>query len=159
VAVEDVSTPVGRKKYGRGARRSKRGANVIVPDMRERVMDEQIRRALTADRVIDITTIGRRSGQPRRVEIWFHNLDGRLYITGTPGKRDWYANLLAQPRFTFHLKESVTADLPARATPVTDPALRRRIMARILEKLGRPADDLEARVAGSPLVAVTLDRG
>src|SRR6476619_4847515 len=84
-------------------------------------MDEQIRTALETDRAIDITTIGRRSGQPRRIEMAFHNLDGQIYITGTPGKRDWYANLVANPDFTFHLKRSATADLPAHATPITDP--------------------------------------
>ena len=66
-------------------------------------MNDQIRDALAKDRVIDITTTGRVSGEPRRKEIWFHNLDGNLYITGTPGKRDWYANLVAHPEFTFHL--------------------------------------------------------
>jgi deazaflavin-dependent oxidoreductase (nitroreductase family) len=118
-------------------------------------MDESIRRALATDRTIDITTTGRASGQPRRVEIWFHTLDGQIYITGTPGPRDWYANLVANPAFTFHLKQSATADLPARATPVTDPAARRAIFARLLPTLGR-ADALDAWVAASPLVAVTL---
>src|SRR5204863_4014024 len=94
------------------------------------ITDERIRGALETDRAIDITTIGRRSGQPRRIEMAFHNLDGQVYITGTPGKRDWYANLVAHPNFTFHLKRSVTADLPARATPITDPAAKRAILAR-----------------------------
>jgi hypothetical protein len=88
--------------------------------------------------------------------MWFHNLDGRIYITGTPGKRDWYANLLADPAFTIHLKEGVTADLPARATPITDEADRRSIFVPILAKLGH-ARDLEAWVAGSPLVEVAFD--
>src|SRR4051812_46118429 len=83
--------------------------------------EEKGKQALANDRVIDITTIGSRSGQPRRKEMWFHNIDGRIYITGTPGKRDWYANMVANPSFTFHLKESATADLAARARPITDP--------------------------------------
>ncbi len=119
-------------------------------------MDERIQRALSADRVIDITTIGRKSGQPRRIETWFHNLDGRIYLTGTPGPRDWYANLVANPSFTFHLKESATADLPARARPIVEPGERRAVLARILAKLDRPGDQ-EAWVAGSPLVEVSFD--
>ena len=119
-------------------------------------MDEQAQQALAHDRVIDITTTGRSSGQPRRKEIWFHNLDGTIYITGTPGKRDWYANLVANPAFTFHLKQSATADLPARATPVTDPDARRRILSRILQNLGRN-DDLETWMRDSPLVSVSFD--
>ena len=119
-------------------------------------MDEQVRRALGRDRVIDITTTGRKSGRPRRIETWFHNLDGRLYLTGTPGPRDWYANLVANPAFTFHLKESATADLPARARPIIEPAERRAVLARILAYLGR-AGDLDAWVTGSPLVEVSFD--
>ncbi|MDP8924319.1 MAG: nitroreductase/quinone reductase family protein [Chloroflexota bacterium] len=119
-------------------------------------MDEQVRRALARDRVIDITTIGRKSGQPRRIETWFHNLDGRVYLTGTPGSRDWYANLIANPDFTFHLKESARADLPARARPIVEAGERRAVLARILANLGR-SGDLDAWVAGSPLVEVSFD--
>ena len=119
-------------------------------------MDEVIRQALARGRTIDITTIGRTSGQPRRIEMWYHHLDGQVYLTGTPGPRDWHANLLVHPTFTFHLKEDVRADLTARATPVTDPAARRAILGRILARLGQPGD-LAAWVAASPLVAVTFD--
>lgn len=78
-------------------------------------MDGAVRAALDNDLVIDITTIGRKSGEPRRKEIWFHKFGDVVYITGRPGRRDWYANLLAHPDFMFHLKESVKADIPARA--------------------------------------------
>ncbi len=118
-------------------------------------MNEQIRYALEHDRTIDITTIGRKTNQPHRIEIWFHNLDGRLYITGTPGQRSWYANLVAHPDFTLHLKGSTRVDLLARATPITDPLQRRTILAGILRKLGEQ-HDLDAWVAGSPLVEVQL---
>jgi len=70
-------------------------------------MDEQVRHALEHGRTIDITTIGRTSGEPRRIEIWFHIIDQHIYIIGTPGRRDWYANLRADPNFTFHLKEGI----------------------------------------------------
>jgi len=119
-------------------------------------MNEQVKQALERDRTIDITTIGRKTGLPRRIEIWFHNLEGCLYITGLPGSRDWYANLLANPTFTFHLKESVQADLPARATPIVNEAQRRDILARITGNLGGQRD-FEAWVQDSPLVEVKLD--
>jgi len=120
-------------------------------------VNDEVRQALLKDRVIDMTTIGRTSGQPRRKETWFHNIDGQVYLTGTPGKRDWYANMVANPAFTFHLKESVTADLAARAHPVTEPGERSRVFARILRNIGRDASELPAWEAGSPLVAVTFD--
>jgi deazaflavin-dependent oxidoreductase (nitroreductase family) len=119
-------------------------------------MDERVRGALGRDRVIDITTTGRTSGRPRRIEMWFHNLDGWIYLTGLPGPRDWFANLQAHPRFTFHLKESIAADLPARAMPIEDPGERRAILARILANIDR-AGELDAWVERSPLVAVSFE--
>jgi deazaflavin-dependent oxidoreductase (nitroreductase family) len=122
----------------------------------ETALDDRVRQALAEGRTIDITTVGRVSGAPRRIEIWFHNLDGRIYITGTPGKRDWYANLVANPAFQLHLKEGVVADLAARATPITDPAARRAVLTRILGRLNRSAD-IDAWLAESPLVEVAFD--
>jgi deazaflavin-dependent oxidoreductase (nitroreductase family) len=119
-------------------------------------MDEKVKQALARDRTIDITTIGRKTGLPHRLEIWFHNLDGRLYITGLPGHRDWYANLQANPEFTFQLKKSVQADLPARARPIVDKLERRAVLAKILKTLDRDGD-LEEWVARSPLVEVELE--
>jgi hypothetical protein len=118
-------------------------------------MEARIRRALETERTIDITTMGRASGRPRRIEMWFHNLDGRLYLTGTPGARDWYANLQEDPVFTFHLKGQVRADLPARATAIVEPGRRRAILTPLLDRLGRSAD-LEAWVRESPLVEVDI---
>jgi hypothetical protein len=116
-------------------------------------MDDDVRRALEQDRTIDITTRGRRTGQERRIETWFWNLDGRIYLSGAPGRRNWLANLRAKPEFTFHLKQSARADLPARAHPIDDPEERRRVMSRILEGLGRTGS-LDQWVARSPLVEV-----
>ncbi len=79
-------------------------------------------------------------------------------MTGTPGRRGWYANLLREPEFTFHLKGSAQVDLHARATAIVDVQLRRDILSLILEKLGAP-QDLETWVANSPLVEVALEEG
>jgi len=121
------------------------------------VIDEQIAQALARDRTIDITTIGRKSGQPRRIEIWFYRANGRIYLSGGPGRRAWYANLLANPDFTFHLKGRVRTDLPARARPVTDPGERRAVLTRILADM-QMSRDLEAWVSGSPLMEVEFKR-
>jgi hypothetical protein len=118
-------------------------------------MDDAVARALELDRTVDITTRGRKSGSLHRIEIWFHNLDGRLYITGLPGRRSWYANLKANPDFTFHLKESTTADLPARARPIEDAPERRSVLGRILPRLGRTGE-LDRWLAGAPLVEFEL---
>ena|ERR1035437_5582057 len=121
-------------------------------------MDEQVRRALSQSGVIDITTTGRRSGEPRRIEIVYHAIGGRIYISGQPRadrKRSWLANLGANPRFTFHLKGGVTADLPATARVITDETERRAILAYVARAWNRT--DLDTMVAHSPLVEVTFD--
>ena len=122
------------------------------------MLDPKVQEALEKDLVIDITTTGRKSGEPRRKEIWFHNVDGNLYIVGLvlPGARSWYANVLADPRMTFHLKGTAQADIPAHATPITDSDERRRVLTRICDNLGEP-DKLEGRVAESPLIKVDLE--
>lgn len=121
-------------------------------------MDNNIRNALENDEIIDITTIGCQSGQPRRIEIWFRYLNGRIYITGTPGKRDWYANLLQNPRFTFHLKESIQADLPALARPVTDLEERKEILSSPkMSWYHQQVNSVDELIDGSPLVEVVFD--
>ncbi len=122
-------------------------------------MDEGIQRALETDRTIDITTTGRNSGEPRRIEIWRYRYDGRTFLSGSPGTRDWYANLVANPEFMFHLKGSAQADLPAVARPITGEEERREVIAGILDDLGRGSGNLEEWVESSPLAEVEfLDR-
>jgi deazaflavin-dependent oxidoreductase (nitroreductase family) len=119
----------------------------------------------TQERTIDITTTGAKSGDPRRIEIWFHQIQGRWYIVGAPPRvRGWYRNLESNPRFTFHLKGSVKADLSATARPITDPKERREVFQQILDGLNDPSitlpvefPPLEDWVTFSPVVEVTFD--
>jgi deazaflavin-dependent oxidoreductase (nitroreductase family) len=123
-------------------------------------MDDSVRRAIERGLTCDITTIGRSSGRPRRIEIWYFVAEGRVYITGTPGRRDWYANIQADPRMTFHVKQGARADLPARAMPISDPAERRRIMGAVMRQnswFSAQAYNLDAWVAGSPLIEVAFE--
>jgi hypothetical protein len=115
-------------------------------------LPEPVRAALSRGHLIDITTTGRRSGGAHRVEVVFHSFDGRLFISGRPGRRDWYANLVSQPRFTFHLKGPIRLDLPAEARPITDPAERREVLTKVAAAWRTEAD----RLADSPLVEVTI---
>lgn len=125
-------------------------------------MDEALASALAAGGIVDITTIGRKSGAPRRIEIAFHQFDGEYFITGRPGfPRDWLANLIANPAFTLHLKRGVASDLPAVATPIDDAGERAEILYRILtESWGTAPNDARANldrwVRGAPLVRFQL---
>lgn len=118
--------------------------------------DEAIKTALQRGHTIDITTTGRESGQPRRLEIVFHNIDGRIYISGIPrpDRRSWLANLEANPSFTFHLKGKLSADLPATARVIDDETERRAVLPDIARNWRRT--DIEDMVRYSPLVEVTL---
>jgi deazaflavin-dependent oxidoreductase (nitroreductase family) len=120
-------------------------------------MDERIRRALSRGHTIDLTTTGRRTRLPRRIELVFHAIDGRVYISGMPGRpRSWLANIRANPRVTFHLKSAVKADLPATARELTDPAERRRIMEQVARNWGRT--DVDRMMVASPLIEVIPDQ-
>lgn len=119
------------------------------------VRDERVARALSRGHTIDITTTGRRSGRAHRIETVFHNIDGRIVLSGMPGRRDWYANLLADPHFTFHLKGAVKVDLPATARPILEPDERRELMARVAQNWGRT--DLDVMLVHSPLVEVSFE--
>ena len=123
-------------------------------------MNETIKTALQRRNLIDITTTGRRTGEPRRIEIVFHSFDDRTYISGMPSprKRAWLANFETDPHFTFHLKGNVgtpVADLPATARVITDEAERRDVFARIIESAWHQ-QDLETMVRSSPLIEVTF---
>jgi hypothetical protein len=120
------------------------------------VADEAVRRALERGHRIDITTTGRRTGAARRIELVFHAIDGRIYLSGRPGfPRGWVANLRADPRMTFHLKGPIAvADLAADGRVIDEPEERRRVLAPIADGWRY---DLGVMVASSPLVEVVFD--
>ena len=120
-------------------------------------MEPTVRAALDRGGIIDITTTGRRSGQPRRIEIVFHNVDGQIIISGMPMRertRAWIRNLEADPTLTVHLKRGVSADLAGTARIVTDEAERRRLLVNVARNWSRT--DVDAMVAWSPLIEVTI---
>jgi deazaflavin-dependent oxidoreductase (nitroreductase family) len=118
-------------------------------------MNPEILSALERGGIIDITTTGRKSGQLHRIEIAFHNPNGKVYISGLPGRRDWYANLVANPEFVFHLKRRVKADLRARARPIREASERRKLLTEITRSWGRERQ-LNRFLESSPLVEVTF---
>jgi hypothetical protein len=118
--------------------------------------DDRVRRALSRGHTIDITTTGRHTGLGRRIELVFHNIAERIYISGLPSrrKRAWIYNLESDPRLTLHLK-SIGVDLPAHARVITDPAERRAILVEVARAWHR--NDVDVMVAASPLIEVILD--
>jgi deazaflavin-dependent oxidoreductase (nitroreductase family) len=121
-------------------------------------MDPAIRAALRRSQLIDLTTTGRRSGQPRRIEIFLHSLGDRLVISGIPNAdrtRAWLRNVGDDPAVTLHLKSGLVADVPGTARVVTDPAERAELLAGVARNWKRA--DLDVMQAHSPLIEVTVD--
>jgi deazaflavin-dependent oxidoreductase (nitroreductase family) len=120
-------------------------------------MDPHIARALSHGGLIDMTTTGRRTNEPRRIEIVYHVIGGRIYISGMPSprKRGWLANLETNPRMTVHLKGVIAADLPAQARVVDGEVERRRILEQVARNWNRT--DVETMVRQSPLIEVHVE--
>ena len=120
-------------------------------------MDEGTRNALHHSQLIDLTTTGRRTGQPRKIEIFLHEKDGVLFISGMPRAdrtRDWIHNISADPHVIVHLKQSVTTDISGTARVLTDPAERRPLIQAAAERWRRT--DVEEMLKYSPLIVLSL---
>lgn len=121
-------------------------------------MDDDLRTALHRSQVIDLTTTGRRTGRQRRIEIFLHDMDGRLFITGMPRAdrtRDWIHNIAADPRVVVHLKAGAVADVPATARVIRDPDERRPLIEAAARRWRRT--DVENMLQHSPLIVLTVD--
>jgi deazaflavin-dependent oxidoreductase (nitroreductase family) len=118
--------------------------------------DDPISEALQKGQLVDITTTGRLTGEPRRIEIVFHNIGGRFYISGMPSpkRRSWLANVEANPSFILHLEKGVQADLPAAARVIDDESERRTVLHHVARTWGR--DDVDTMVRQSPLIEAKI---
>jgi deazaflavin-dependent oxidoreductase (nitroreductase family) len=76
-----------------------------------------------------LTTTGRISGRPHRIEIWFALHDGTVFLlSGGRDRSDWVRNLMAAPTVTLEIGD-----------------LRKTTRARVLEP-GTPEDELARRL-------------
>ena len=119
-------------------------------------MDQSLHTALHRSQVIDLTTLGNRSGEPRRIEIYLHALGDRLFITGMPrpAKRAWLRNVETDPHVVLHLKEGAQADVPALARRIVDPDERRPLIEAAAAHWGR--DDVGTMMVQSPLIELSI---
>jgi deazaflavin-dependent oxidoreductase (nitroreductase family) len=64
-----------------------------------------------------MTTVGRKSGQPRRTAIEFHEYKGRRYVFSAWGtKADWYRNIEVNPTITIQTRRGAESVLARRIT-------------------------------------------
>ena len=79
-----------------------------------------------------LTTAGRVSGRPHRIEIWFALVGATVYLlAGGGGRADWVRNLLRTPAVTLELGGRSS---PARARLVDDPDEDQRARALVYDK-------------------------
>jgi deazaflavin-dependent oxidoreductase (nitroreductase family) len=104
-----------------------------------------------------LTTSGRISGEPHRVELWFVVHEGTLYLLAGGGTRsDWVRNLLASPRVVVEVGDRRRTTRARFVTAPDEDALARRLM---LEKYApQYAGDLTSWGRTATPVAVAWDR-
>jgi deazaflavin-dependent oxidoreductase (nitroreductase family) len=79
-----------------------------------------------------LTTTGRHSGQPHRIEIWFGLVDGVVYLLSGGGDRsDWVRNLSISPDVTLEIGGEKRT---MKARVVTDPAEDALARQTVVEK-------------------------
>jgi deazaflavin-dependent oxidoreductase (nitroreductase family) len=108
---------------------------------------------LAARRTIDLTTYGRKTGLPRRIEIWWFHVDGRFVISGTPGRRDWLANVIANPKVMVHVDG---VDMEATARVVEDADFRRTVFTQPSTRWYSTQAELDRLVGTAPMIELDL---
>lgn len=100
-----------------------------------------------------ITTIGRVTGNPHTIEIWFALHEGVLYIlTGGSFRSDTVRNLQKQPSCRVRLGEGTYDAIGRVLTDAAEDALARRLL---LEKYRSSDDELDSWSETS--VAIAFD--
>jgi deazaflavin-dependent oxidoreductase (nitroreductase family) len=70
--------------------------------------------------VLLLTTIGRKSGQPRVTPLQYEEEQGVIYVASARGPHaDWFRNIQANPRVKVQIADRVFEGL---AEPIVDPA-------------------------------------
>ena len=108
------------------------------------------------DRLVLLTTTGRRSGEPRTTPMMFHRDGDRVLVIasniGAATQPDWDLNLVADPRVTVEVGDE---SYPAIATP-TEGADRDRVWTLLKQTYPFFADhEVKAAPRVIPVVALT----
>ena len=101
---------------------------------------------MATEPVCYLTTTGRRTGRPHRIEIWFIEDDGAVYLFSGGGEAsDWVRNLLRQPLVDLELDGAPPRPYSARVVDADDD-LRRRMDERYYgTRAGRDLTDWATR--------------
>lgn len=84
-----------------------------------------------------LTTIGRRTGRPREIEIWFTRRAGRCYLVAETGERaQWVRNMRADPRVRWRIGVRTSVGRARVVDPAREAALAAAVRRRSRAKYG-----------------------
>jgi len=93
--------------------------------------------ALAEERVLYLTTIGRSSGMPRTIEIWFTYHAGKLYLQAERGQSaQWVQNILRHAQVRVRLGPCEFAGQARILTAHADQTLRQTVAELSRRKYG-----------------------
>ncbi|MBV9378124.1 MAG: nitroreductase family deazaflavin-dependent oxidoreductase [Alphaproteobacteria bacterium] len=89
------------------------------------------------ERVLYLTTVGRKSGLPREIEIWFVTFSGRFYLFSETGETaKWVKNIRHEPKVTLRIAECRLEAVARVLDPRTDRNLWDQVAAIAKRKYG-----------------------
>ena len=116
---------------------------------------DELGNGMHRERLVLLTTVGRRTGQHRTSPMMFHGYGDRIVVIasnmGASRHPEWYLNLVEQPRVTVELD---TESYDAVAAPLTG-AERERLWAELKAAYPFFADHEKATERTIPVVALT----
>ena len=110
--------------------------------------------AVAADDYCYLTTTGRRTGRPHRIEIWYAVEGQALYLLAGGGRSsDWVRNLEADPSVSLELGDD---ELATRARVVADGDEAERARTLLFEKY-QPRNDGDLTTWRQRALPIALD--
>jgi deazaflavin-dependent oxidoreductase (nitroreductase family) len=107
--------------------------------------------------VLHLTTIGRRTGLPREIEIWFVVCRDRFYLFAETGEAAaWIKNIRSNPEVTLHIGERQFSAMARVLDRDTDRELWDQVAALATRKY-RWGDGLPVEISPFPLRATGSD--
>ena len=86
-------------------------------------------RSLADEDYCYLTTTGRMSGEPRKIEIWFGLEGDTLYmLSGGRDRSNWVKNLIAEPEVTVRIADRSFEGRARVVTDVDEDARARRLL-------------------------------
>lgn len=104
-----------------------------------------------------LTTSGRRTGRPHRIEIWFALYEGVVYLlSGGHEEADWVRNLIASPHVTIEVAGQVRTSIARVVGPGTEEDVLAR---RLLVEKYQPGYGEDLSGWGRDALPVAIDWG